>query len=317
MMCNKSERGIYAPNYYQAFECIADRCRHSCCIGWEIGIDRETYEVYKQIGSISDTVRMCEDGPSFVLREDGRCPHLNERGLCNIILSYGESCLSEICRNHPRFFNILPRGRIEVGIGIVCEEACRLILEDATPFSLSKIEEVEEEAPADDCDFDALPQRTRMIAVIEKTEGFDSAIAVLKSEYGIFNPYPAEKWSERFLSLEILDPLWERDLRSMGGRLLRKGRACSDSFDAYYGRLLTYFIYRHVGMAESETALRARLAFSILSVEMIRALFEADETQTLETLVDWARRYSAEIEYSEDNTEELIFIFEGAFDATE
>ena len=30
---------IIAPNYYPAFRCIADKCRHSCCIGWEIDID--------------------------------------------------------------------------------------------------------------------------------------------------------------------------------------------------------------------------------------------------------------------------------------
>ena len=30
------------PDYYPLFHCIADRCRHNCCIGWEIDIDSRT-----------------------------------------------------------------------------------------------------------------------------------------------------------------------------------------------------------------------------------------------------------------------------------
>ncbi len=26
----------YAPDYYTEFKCIADKCTHSCCVGWEI-----------------------------------------------------------------------------------------------------------------------------------------------------------------------------------------------------------------------------------------------------------------------------------------
>ena len=33
------------PNYYDKFKCIADRCKHSCCIGWEIDIDDDTMEL--------------------------------------------------------------------------------------------------------------------------------------------------------------------------------------------------------------------------------------------------------------------------------
>ena len=27
---------VTVPSYYKDFKCIADKCRHSCCIGWEI-----------------------------------------------------------------------------------------------------------------------------------------------------------------------------------------------------------------------------------------------------------------------------------------
>ena len=32
---------IFAPSYYKKFKCIADKCHHNCCIGWEIDIDDE------------------------------------------------------------------------------------------------------------------------------------------------------------------------------------------------------------------------------------------------------------------------------------
>ena len=40
---------LIAPNYYPAFRCIADKCRHSCCIGWEIDIDTDTREKYRRV----------------------------------------------------------------------------------------------------------------------------------------------------------------------------------------------------------------------------------------------------------------------------
>ncbi|MGM9573705.1 MAG: hypothetical protein ACI3VJ_04690 [Hominicoprocola sp.] len=29
------------PDYYPKFHCLAQRCRHSCCIGWEIEYSQE------------------------------------------------------------------------------------------------------------------------------------------------------------------------------------------------------------------------------------------------------------------------------------
>lgn len=33
---------LYVPDYYPAFRCIAERCRHTCCAGWEIDIGGES-----------------------------------------------------------------------------------------------------------------------------------------------------------------------------------------------------------------------------------------------------------------------------------
>ncbi len=313
-MCdNKPKTGMYAPPYYTAFRCIADRCRHSCCIDWEICIDETTYRKYRQMEHLSKTVKESEDGPCFALREDGRCPHLNADGLCQIILNHGEEYLSEICRNHPRFYNAVNNGSVEAGLGIVCEEACRLILEDETPFALNRIGNGDGGEADRDTDFHALPHRDHIIAVIEEQDSYQAAVAALKTEYALSERYTPDQWLDRFLALEMLDAEWETALQGVRGKSVRTSNGEFAQYQIYYKRLLTYFVYRHVGIADSMEELRARLAFAVLSTDMIRSLFEADPVQELDTLIDWARRYSAEIEYSEDNTAELIFAFESGF----
>lgn len=39
---------ILKPFYYDDFKCIADKCIDSCCIGWRISIDKESYKNTKE-----------------------------------------------------------------------------------------------------------------------------------------------------------------------------------------------------------------------------------------------------------------------------
>lgn len=43
---------LRVPDYFDEFECIAGRCRHSCCAGWEVEIDEKTFDYYKAVGSV-------------------------------------------------------------------------------------------------------------------------------------------------------------------------------------------------------------------------------------------------------------------------
>ena len=38
------------PDFYDGFQCIASRCHHSCCVGWEIDIDPEALARWREIG---------------------------------------------------------------------------------------------------------------------------------------------------------------------------------------------------------------------------------------------------------------------------
>ena len=134
---------VYVPEYYQAFHCTASKCRHTCCAGWEIDIDSGTLARYENMpGTFGERVRSgIEYGeePHFVLTEDERCPLLNDDNLCDLILHEGEGALCQICRDHPRFRNYFS-GRIEMGLGMVCEEAARIILSWPRPLHLVLLE---------------------------------------------------------------------------------------------------------------------------------------------------------------------------------
>ncbi len=302
---------IYVPTYYGKFKCIAERCRQSCCINWEIPIDDGALSKYEKIPEIAATIAHDEDCAHFKLCENGRCPHLNEDGLCNIIISHGESSLADICRRHPRFYNLVD-SRIEAGLGIVCREACRFILECEEPFSLSREVVVGEDFSylkhALSEDFSATAARSRIFSVIRGASSFTEVITALRQEFMLPIIKEPDEWLLYLSEFEILDEEWQDRLQLTLNTNVPK--SVENMFDTYYLRLLAYFVYRHVSAATSPDNLRARLGFSILSAEMIKHIFSRSGGKTLDDLIDVAREYSLEIEYSEENTAELIFEFE-------
>ena len=37
------------PDFYEDFHCLAGKCAHSCCVGWEIDIDEDSFAYYSGI----------------------------------------------------------------------------------------------------------------------------------------------------------------------------------------------------------------------------------------------------------------------------
>lgn len=131
MMENK-EMKTCRPDYYDRFRCIAGSCKDSCCIGWEIHVDEDKIDYYRHIsGELGTRLKMCIDWEEkcFLLQgAEERCPFLNQDNLCDLILGLGEDSLCDICREHPRFYDWFD-GYTEMGLGICCEEAARILLE--------------------------------------------------------------------------------------------------------------------------------------------------------------------------------------------
>lgn len=143
------------PHYYDEFTCIASRCKDNCCIGgWEIDIDDETANYYLNLpGEFGDRLRKAigrTDEYCFKLK-DGKCPFLDNHNLCEIYKELGEDKMGVVCTQFPRYTEYF--GNIkEMGIGLACEEAERIILTDKKPFLLVSIDIDEEEIEDEEFD---------------------------------------------------------------------------------------------------------------------------------------------------------------------
>ena len=132
---------IYTPSYYARFRCLAGDCRDTCCRGWEIDIDPDSYARYlAQPGEIGDRLRAAIDAqetPHFrLMGAEERCPFLNAQNLCDLYAELGRESLCQICARHPRY--IEQYGDFaEMGVGLACEAATRLVLLTRAPMRLS------------------------------------------------------------------------------------------------------------------------------------------------------------------------------------
>lgn len=157
------------PSYYKEFRCIGGACTDTCCAGWEIDVDDVTYDKYQKL-PLPLREHICsqigEEGEShfFRLREGRRCPFLNQDNWCDIFIQAGEDHLCDICREHPRFYNWIG-SYTEVGLGLCCEEAQRLILGSAEP---AVFEETGEEIESEDILLELLLEaRKALFAIVQ------------------------------------------------------------------------------------------------------------------------------------------------------
>lgn len=137
----------HKPSFFDQFKCIGSACTDTCCAGWEIEVDETTAQGYlAEKGAFGDRLRCeigSEPGEYFFKLKNNRCPFLNKENLCDIFINLGEDRLCDICREHPRFYNWFG-DYTEVGLGLCCEEAERLLFSDSKPLTF--VEEVHTDA---------------------------------------------------------------------------------------------------------------------------------------------------------------------------
>lgn len=298
---------IYAPDYYSSFSCIADKCAHSCCIGWEIDIDDETLEYYKSVQS--DFGKRLLSGISydggdahFALTKDERCPFLTNGGLCEIILKLGENALCGICSDHPRYRSFFS-ARTEIGIGMCCEEAARIILTREDKTKLVLIADDGEDSVCTDEEEIFFAFRSRLFAAAQdRTKPIAERIKNILAMCGAKMPDNSVcKWAEIYLALEHLEDGWTDMLNKL--KNVKSPLSIGNISDMALEQLLVYFLYRHTADGIYDGRLRERIVFSVVSVCMIDELTRVCGT---DSLFEIARRYSAEIEYCEENIAALL-----------
>ena len=295
---------LIAPDYYPQFRCIADKCRHSCCIGWEIDIDPETRKTYRSVpGPFGDRLNAAiADGEvsTFRLGKGERCPMLNASGLCDLITALGEGALCQICADHPRFRNFFT-DRTELGLGLCCEEAARLILTRQEPMRLICLEDDSEDAPLSEDEAALLALRDGLIARMQ--DASQPLAARLQSLLDAVDfAIPDRDWAEVYRQLERLDPAWDALLDTLPASLPLP----PTPFEPALANAGVDLLYRHIPGALEDDDLSGRVALCVLSVRVLAALCAAKPGCTAADLIDFARMYSAEVEYSEDNIAALL-----------
>ncbi len=135
---------IRVPSYYKEFKCIASACEDTCCAGWDVVIDAQTFRRYQNMeGAFGEKLRSMmvtdQDGDNIFVLDGDRCPFLNNNNLCDICIQQGEQNLCYTCKQYPRYMEEFFDLR-EMGISLSCIEAARIILgnDKKAEFELSE-----------------------------------------------------------------------------------------------------------------------------------------------------------------------------------
>ncbi len=290
------------PDYYDKFKCIADRCRDSCCIGWEIDIDPDTLAIYeKEDGKLGEKLKKNIKDGSFILTEDERCPFLKSDGLCELICEKGEGFLCEICSEHPRYYEYCGE-HLDMGIGLCCEEACRLLFSEDKPLTF--IEEG-----------DALPEE-EMDAILELRQALVDKIqnegTFLEELFFSFDTDIFELWD----SFEPYDDRWTKTskyIKEHFDELI----SFKDEFNTYIGnrsyeyrRLAVYLLHRYFMRAFYSAPSVILGGISLyMKTQYLWDLYIYHTTGKFDFAdrIDTAKYISKQIEYSEENVDILFY----------
>lgn len=304
---------LIAPDYYPLFRCAADACRHTCCAGWEIGIDEETLELYRSLPQdwrkkLFDNMEETDGEFSFRLVEGERCPFLNRAGLCDLILAFGEHALCQICADHPRFRNFFS-DRTEIGLGLCCEEAGRVILFRAEKMKLICLE--------DDGENETLTaEENKILALREKCICLAQDRSFLVEDRAV---KIAEQWGGKLknitkieagflLSLERMEDEWRLRLEALSDGSIPNGPKTTPEIELAFEQFLVYLLYRHVSASNTVEEAKFQAEFALYLWALARKLCAAEERRnglTEEKMIEIFRLISAELEYSDCNPDEI------------
>ena len=167
---------MFIPKYMLTFKCIGSACTDTCCAGWDINIDEDTYKKYTNCtGELKELVqgKFRENKNSddylnkgfMILKEHNKCPFLNENLLCDIHGGVGEENLCITCKRFPRIYNIIDDIYEKSGLAS-CPEICTKAFLNKDKMEFIEIEE----------DVDESAIEIRRIIDTEVFEGSDNLL---------------------------------------------------------------------------------------------------------------------------------------------
>lgn len=365
---------LRTPEYYKEFKCTASKCRDNCCLGgWLIELDEDTVRYYEGLEgefgkALCESLMTDDDGDTCFRLVDGKCPHLDENGLCRVLGEIGEEHMGVVCREFPRYTNTFG-GVTEKGIGLACEEAARLILTNQDAFCLK--EEFCEDGNADDSNKDIndagnlidmlLSARDGIFAILsDRSRGIQKRMAdvleftfelqqkINSSECDSLELRKYAKVNDRKLSdiregfelltdifdgLEALNEKWHVIIEAVREVLFddisdgvfkkRLHDAEGPFFDVLFENLMNYFVFRYFMKASEDCNPFDKIRFAVCGCliiwEMLATLTlcgkDAPGNDVIENvpedIISLVKIFSRQVEYSEDNVEQICeeFLF--------
>ena len=309
---------ILIPAFYTKFRCKANLCTDSCCIGWDIFIDRQTLKKYKSItGFFGKRLKENIKGSRFQLTKETRCPFLNTSDLCEIHTTLGENFLCEICKEHPRFINHFFIYE-ERGLGLCCEEACRLLLESKSlSFTFSeediKVSKISEE------EFSALQNilnvRNQIFELLENKkmsfeEKLRKSFLIAKKFDGVKMPRTRFSFKNKNFKKKLVSYLNQSESYNDSWKMALEKINSETSFKELFSEkdlalLFSYFIFRYFSKAFFDGNSAIKVLFGIAFVSVLKffgnALVQTKSKSLKNQKIDAIKLLSKQLEYSETN----------------
>lgn len=286
-------------NYSKKFSCIGSKCRHNCCIGWQIDVDKKSLNRYQELSKTDARFnKRCFNENAFNLSL-GRCPFLDSDNLCHIIKNYGEKALCKTCKTHPRFKSFFS-DRVEKGLGLYCEEAGRIILSFKPKMKVVLVKDDQKNCTLSPFEKKVFAFRNKALSIVQNRKlSISERLSLLSKLSNIdLNKNLFNNWLDVYKKLDKLS------VNEFSFDLLAPSRTFApivQDFERQYEQLLSYLCFRHLSRAIDQLDLRVRLAFIILSFLMINHLFSLQTDKTLERLIEVCRFYSSEIETNDES----------------
>lgn len=306
----------FAPSYYKKFKCISSRCKHNCCIGWEIDIDSDTFEKYQSTNGefwerLRNGINISDEVPSFKLTEEKeRCVFLREDNLCEIICNLGENSLCQICTDHPRFRSFY-ENITEIGLGLCCEEAARIILSEDEPFELYALSEDSDSTELTEEEEKFFFIRNRLFSVIERADidPLNKAEQIVHFFGGDTSPFDFSSAADLLCSLEKFDKDADKEFCRLKA-VQNVEKTPLYSFGKELSNLLCCFVYRHLPLVFEGFSYKQVAYFIRFCFQAIYGLCLAKQTESgnllFDDITEIARMFSCEVEYSDVNIDIIL-----------
>lgn len=318
------------PSFYFKFQCLASKCSDTCCAGWEIEIDEKTETLYKNVsGEMGDKLKANIENGQFKLLPNERCPFLTPNNLCEIYSILGKNFLCAICKEHPRFKEWFG-DYMEQGLGLCCEEAIRLLLNET---SLEFVSFYSDEAIISLSEediffrdkifnhrekiFSILKNRTidfkeRLITVFHEVKSFEEENfpLLLKNNSSKENDFSItlSHWVKILGETESLGKSWDKVLAAIQTKTISNISSQSVFSDVEKENIVIYLLFRYYAKTLYEGNFSEKFKFALFFLIILENFAnELAYDSVGDTKINAIKMLSKQLEYSENN---LYFLFE-------